>query len=158
MSNVNYFADVGAFHDKFELGYDGKPRALPHDLLDYRFKFLNEEAEEWHQHGTVLDLHVTGRNIEKDPAYVNYHLEEQLDGLVDLMYVLVGTACLQGFTQEMFEEAWRRVHAANMAKVRKMRAEDGHTDSGRAPTYDVVKPAGWIAPSHIDLIEQNAHV
>jgi predicted HAD superfamily Cof-like phosphohydrolase len=72
-------------------------------------------------------------------------LVDQLDALVDLAYVVLGTAYLHGFR---FNEAWRRVHAANMAKVRAERAEQ----SARGSTFDVVKPPGWKPADLSDLV------
>ena len=43
-----------------------------------------------------------------------------------------------------FDEAWRRVHAANMKKVR--------APSARSGSHDVVKPPGWTAPNLADLV------
>jgi len=71
-------------------------------------------------------------------------LEGQLDALVDLVYVALGTAYLQGFD---FNEAFRRVHEANMKKVRARQK----SDSKRASSYDVVKPVGWTPPDLSDL-------
>lgn len=47
-----------------------------------------------------------------------------------------------------FREAWRRVHEANMGKVRARRAQD----STRGSVFDVVKPPGWVAPDLSDLV------
>lgn len=121
---------VREFHEKFELRYDGPPRQLPGDMGKFRRDFMLEE----------IDEHF---NAEYDSD-----LEKQLDALVDLAYVLFGTAYLQGFTPEKFYEAFRRVHAANMLKVRALKAED----SKRGSTYDVVKPEGWQPPDLSDLV------
>lgn len=71
-------------------------------------------------------------------------LEGMLDALVDLTYVVLGTAYLHGFD---FNEAFRRVHEANMKKIR---AVSKH-DSKRGTSYDVVKPAGWEPADLSDL-------
>jgi predicted HAD superfamily Cof-like phosphohydrolase len=73
-------------------------------------------------------------------------MEQQLDALVDLVYVALGTAVMQGFD---FEEAWRRVHAANMLKTKYSRANPGK----RKSSFDVVKPIGWIRPNLSDLVQ-----
>lgn len=70
--------------------------------------------------------------------------ERTLDGLVDLAYVVIGTAAEYGFD---FDEAWRRVHAANMKKE--------HGSSGRMPN-DAVKPPDWKAPDLSDLVGEMA--
>ena len=124
----NMYADIIDFHRQFRLGYEGKPRTLPEDLFQFRLKFLKEELEEY------------------DIAHGEGNKAKQLDALVDLVYVALGTADLHGFD---FDEAWRRVHEANMKKVRALRA----SDSARGSIYDVIKPTGWVPPDHTDLVE-----
>lgn len=138
--------DVEEFHRKFGLTYHGPPRALTGELGAFRRQFLSEENEEYADSSKFLEDHLQ----ESDDASVTYELEKQLDALVDLVYVAIGTAYLHGFN---FREAWRRVQTANMAKVRAERAED----SKRGTTFDVIKPKGWVAPNHSDLVEGHAH-
>ena len=117
--SVNRFMqDIKDFHEKYGLEYHGPPRHLSKELLTFRENFMKEELEEY-----IAAKGLPGR----------------LDALVDLMYVVLGTAYLHGFP---FEEAWRRVHEANMKKIRK--------ESDRS-TFDVVKPKGWKAPQLGDL-------
>ena len=143
--------DVNAFHAKFGQEYLGKPRMLPQDLHDFRTLFHDEETHEYRdEYPKLVDA------IERrDRRDIVNALEMQLDALVDAAFVILGTADLQ-FGRKTFIEAWRRVVKANMAKVRKEIAEDDAVDSGRAPKYDVVKPAGWTAPDHRDLVADNA--
>ena len=116
--------DIQEFHEKFGLEYNGPPRNLPSDLEQFRTDFMREELAE----------------------YQTTHMKaKKLDALVDLVYVAIGTAYLHGFD---FNEAWRRVHEANMKKVRAKRADQ----SKRGSTYDVVKPPGWQPPNLIDLV------
>jgi hypothetical protein len=71
---------------------------------------------------------------------------------------VLGTADLQ-FGRKAFFEAWRRVVTANMAKVRVEVKEDGErncADTGRVAKFDIGKPAGWVAPDHRDLVQDNA--
>lgn len=124
---TNFVQDITDFHVKFKLAYRGKPRRLNKELSDFRIKFLQEELDEYVRATTTGDL------------------AGQFDALIDLCYVALGTAHLHGFD---FEEGWRRVQAANMAKVRAKRA----ADSKRGTTYDVVKPAGWKPPTLKDLV------
>lgn len=144
--------DIRAFHEKFELTYDGKPRVLKPELAVFRIDFMIEEVEEYSRAITAAhsELHEPGLLKDKDRAFIAEQLEKQLDALVDLVYVALGTAYLHGFD---FNEAWRRVHEANMKKVRARNAGE----SKRGSIYDVVKPAGWEPPSHIDLVEENIH-
>lgn len=125
---MSIVSDVSDFHKKFGLSYTDGPRELPASLAHFRSGFLAEELTEYCR------------------ACESGDLEGQLDALVDLVYVAVGTAYLQGFD---FQAAWDRVHTANMAKVRAERAEQ----SKRGSKFDVVKPAGWTAPVLTDLVE-----
>lgn len=140
--------DIAAFHEKFALTYDGKPRHLGQELSDFRRGFMTEELEEYKE---AIDLLQIEEDIGfEDAAEITHQLETALDSLVDLVYVALGTAYLHGFD---FDEAWRRVHEANMRKVR----AENESDSKRGSTFDVVKPKGWEPPSHKDLVEDNAH-
>lgn len=147
---VSFLKDVEEFHRKFGLEYNGKPRALDLQLGAFRHDFKHEELSEWQRSQFAL-LRVLAAD-SRNNVDVSHHLEQQLDALVDLAYVLFGTVHLQGFGP-IFEEAWRRVHEANMAKVRAERAED----SKRGSTFDVVKPEGWLPPEHSDLVADHAH-
>lgn len=130
----DFVADIRAFHQKFGLAYDGPPRDLPKILSDFRRRFMEEELEEYDRDSRPPQCRETDdQRVER--------LADQLDALVDLVYVALGTAHLHGFN---FGEAWRRVHAANMGKVR------GPSD--RSKEYDVVKPPGWLAPDLRDLV------
>jgi predicted HAD superfamily Cof-like phosphohydrolase len=124
-------ADVHDFHDRFRLLYDGPPKTLDDELLDFRVKFMQEELDEYAEGAAEGDL------------------EKQLDAIIDLIYVALGTLVLQGMLPA-FAPGWNRVQAANMAKVRTERVED----SKRGSTFDVTKPEGWKPPTHADLIEQ----
>jgi predicted HAD superfamily Cof-like phosphohydrolase len=121
---MNMIDDIAEFHEKFELAYSGPPRKLPADLGAFRIKFLEEELNEYCDALTRV---------------------QELDALVDLVYVALGTAYLHGYN---FEEAWRRVHGANMKKVRATHADQSTRDS----THDVVKPLGWQPPILSDLV------
>lgn len=119
--------DIRLFHEKFDLEYDGPSRHLPADMAEFRIKFLQEELDEYAS------------------ATKNKDMEGEFDALIDLAYVLFGTSYLHGFP---FAKGWRRVHMANMAKVRVERAADSKRDSG----FDVVKPEGWRPAPLKDLL------
>lgn len=114
--------DIREFYEHFGRGYDGPPRELPLDLYLFRMRFMGEELGEYQD------------------AYRDHDKVKQLDALVDLAYVVLGTAYLQGFD---FDEAWRRVHIANMKKV------IGTTHRGE---NDISKPPGWKAADLSDLV------
>lgn len=155
-----HFEQVAEFHLKFELKYEGPPRQLPRDMELFRIGFMIEELAEYSQAcgwlGIYHDLDLIHTRIKRmAKGESNWYtcelvedMEKQLDSLVDLCYVANGTAYLQGFN---FDEAYRRVHEANMNKVR-VESTD-LTKSTRSSKYDVVKPEGWKAPDLSDLIK-----
>jgi predicted HAD superfamily Cof-like phosphohydrolase len=160
LNRPDWLLDIAMFHEKFGLAYMGRPRGLELPLILFRLKFMEEEMTEWHDNVTNLAHLLQGvedGTWSVDETVIHKQLELCLDGLVDLLYVTLGTAYLQGFLP-IIEEAWKRVHKANMSKVRKLRGEGTEQDSGRDHIYDVVKPADFIPPSHIDLVILNAHV
>ena len=120
------FDDVRSFHAKFNLSYDGPPRTLPSDEFKFRAMFLDEE---WG---------------ERNQARQDGSLVDEFDAIIDQVYILLGDAVRMGLD---FNEGWRRVHEANMKKVRAARPEDSKRGSG----FDVVKPEGWEHPSLYDL-------
>lgn len=139
--------DVEAFASKYKVSYDGKPRVLPLELAEFRREFLVEESREYSDATFFGQRALSG---EPSNGLVADALADMLDALVDAVYVAVGSAGMHGFD---FREAWRRVHAANMAKVRAERA----SDSKRGTLWDVVKPPGWTPPDHSDLVCDHAH-
>lgn len=122
------FRDVTEFHKKFNIDYDGPPRDLEQQYKYFRTKRLNEEFEEY----LVA--------VEKK------NLEGQLDALVDLIYIALGTIHAHGWD---FDEAWSRIHEANMRKELSSPENPGKYNNKR----DIVKPPGWTAPSLKDLVE-----
>jgi len=136
--------DMLEFHTKFNLTHNGPARNLGGELGRFRVEFMQEELDEYQLSREAVDQMIDTH----DPAEYTFQLAQQLDALVDLAYVVVGTAYLQGFD---FNRAWDRVHNANMKKVRATRAED----SKRGTAFDVIKPEGWEPPDHSDLVEAN---
>jgi predicted HAD superfamily Cof-like phosphohydrolase len=118
--------DVQAFHERFQVPVRTEPQALEESELQFRVKFMREELEEYEISAEEGDL------------------AKMFDALIDLVYVAHGTALMHGFP---WEEGWRRVQAANMAKIS---AKDAGI-AGRHP-LDVVKPEGWTAPDLSDLV------
>lgn len=136
--------DVENFMTKFGQFYNGGPRMLPEELHNFRVGFSYEEHTEY------ADAWMTEEGMKTFPEHIAPNLETQLDSLVDKVYVDLGTAQLHGFD---FREAWRRVHEANMKKVRAQSAEE----STRHSALDVVKPEGWEKPDHSDLVANHVH-
>ncbi len=119
--------DIKEFHDKFGLSDGGKPRLLDLEQSQFRVTCLKEEVAEF------------------QTALQHDDLPEAFDALIDLVYFALGTAHVMNLP---FEDGWRRVHAANMTKVR---AANGFA-SKRGSGFDVIKPAGWTPPVLDDLV------
>jgi hypothetical protein len=79
---------------------------------------------------------------EYNKAVLRNNPEGALDALVDLVYFAIGTAAGMGWD---FNEAFKRVHEANMKKVR------AYTERS---AVDLVKPPGWKAPDLSDLVKE----
>jgi predicted HAD superfamily Cof-like phosphohydrolase len=113
----------------------------------FRLRFL---AEELHELGAAL-----GVNVSTTCTYYRDHstltdsarslaLQDALDALIDLTYVSHGTLLQLGLGPA-YDEAWRRVHAANLKKQAGKKATRGFIK-------DAVKPAGWAPPDLSDLV------
>lgn len=162
MLDWNPFEDIRLFHLKFGLDYEGAPRLLPDadsekapvSLAEFRRKFLVEEAKEYctATYRGNHSLHLTA-DVEAKGKEIAEHLADALDALVDTLYVALGNAHLHGFTPKKFVEAWNRVHAKNMEKVRAQSAEQ----SKRGASMDVIKPEGWVAADLSDLVADHIH-
>lgn len=118
---------ISVFHQKFGLDKPETPGDLDHDTFRFRVGFMNEELSEY-----ML-------------AWENNDIEGMLDALVDLTYVVLGTAYMHGFD---FNEAFKRVHEANLKKIR----ANHSSESKRGSALDVVKPEGWEPPDLSDLV------
>lgn len=131
------FADVGAFHKKFNLPYvdadDGccpGPYPVTRDLIDFRVRFLMEELTEF----------MTG--VDRG------NIVEMADALVDLVYVALGTAHLLGLP---WQDLWDEVQQSNMAKERASSADV----SSRKSAWDVIKPEGWEPPNLVSVLRKH---
>ena len=135
---MNVFEQLAEFHDKFQLrpyspGNLGKPHLLDEKYLLLRARFIGEELNEFVE-----------ASMEEDLPHI-------LRELVDIIYVAVGTIDLHGFTPAQAKEAFDRVHAANMAKIR---VKDP-LESKRGTLFDVRKPEDWKPPQLDDLCERS---
>lgn len=137
--------DIADFHKKFGLGYEGKPRVLEPDLFPFRANFMTEEAMEWEDAQRGIGFAIG----DKDEAEVTHKMADALDAVIDLLYITLGNAYMQGFTDYHLSQAWQRVHAANMSKIR--------GPSNRSEKFDIIKPEGWQPPKLDDLVEDHAH-
>lgn len=139
--NSKEFADVDAFHEKFQLLRFQKPGHLTKGKLVERVEFMLEELLEFADAAGV-DIQVTRdedgewyRHVEPGLSVQEQDMAGQADALVDLVYVALGTAVMLGLPWDWL---WNDVQRANMAKVR------GVTHRGHA--VDVTKPPGWQGP------------
>ena len=143
------FDAVGEFHKKFGLptADDGPSQALEPAVRDFRIRFMLEELAEYcSAHGIELTYQLT-RATDGSGQYLEPHLPEAFDALIDLVYVALGTAQMHRFPWEIGFEA---VQQANMLKERA--AADG-SNSRRGSSFDVVKPAGWKAPDMNEILK-----
>ena len=122
--------DIKEFHDKFKLSIAGNPKFLNDIDMRFRLDFMQEELEECLR------------------AFYNTDLEGFFDGLVDLAYVVLGTAHMMNLP---FKKGWDEVHKANMKKERVV----NDMQSKRGSSLDVIKPEGWEAPDLQKIIDQH---
>lgn len=116
---------VYEFNEKFGLPLgDADIISTDVEACSYRAKFMQEELDEF-----VIAMHEGDR-------------VKAFDALLDLTYVVFGTALFMGVSKEQFKAGFDAVHKANMSKIRTERVED----SKRGSTFDVVKPKGWVPP------------
>ncbi len=168
MINSN-FDDVGRFHNKFALPHVVEasephstfapgPREVDQELLEFRMKFMLEELLEFAEahgymmaalpgHEPVFEKKLVRREAEMDPIGFTPDHPKAFDALLDLAYVVFGTAHVFGYP---WQRGWDEVQERNMRKIRCERVGD----STRGSTYDVVKPPGWTPPDITGLLRK----
>ena len=110
--------DVAEFHAVIlGVSLPESPTLVSPEWIIERGNFLNEELEEFLEGG------ITGNIVGA------------VDGLLDIVYVALGTLYQMGVPTEA---CWDLVQRANMAKVR------GETKRGNK--IDARKPEGWVGP------------
>lgn len=148
-----FMKDIERFHQFFGLEWKGTPHVFDPKLFEFREKFIDEETQEYRDEQPGLIEALTSDDGKPDHRRIAMGLHQQLDARVDHAYVLLGAAYLQ-FGRKIFNEAWRRVQAANMQKKRV--DKPGLSKRG-FDEFDVVKPEGWRPPDHHDLVRDHAH-
>ena len=96
-------------------------------FIEFRFNFLQEELNEA-QAANNCPIKIDGN-------------EAIVDAMIDLCVVAIGT--LNALDIDLFE-AWDRVHVCNMTKQVGIKA----TRPNPLGLPDLIKPPGWIGPSH----------
>ena len=129
---TDWVQDIADMHTKF--GVNPVIRSLDQDklrtFLQFRINFLQEELDE------MKDALATGGPKAGD---------DTVDALIDLCVVAIGT--LNAFDVNAYE-AWNRVHGKNMEKNPGVNANRPNP----LGLPDLIKPAGWTAPTHADNI------
>lgn len=125
---VDMWKDIEKFHEKFGFSRRKAGEKPSKKLVNFRLKFLQEEVQE---------LNV---------AFGKNDLADVLDGLVDIVYVALGTAWQLGLP---YERAWKLVQEANMKKIKVTSA----SQSQRGYVGDVIKPDGWTPPDIIRCLD-----
>jgi predicted HAD superfamily Cof-like phosphohydrolase len=117
VSQSNY-GDVHLFHRKMGLLHPKLPQLLTDVLFEQRVSFIHEELDE------LVIAHASG------------DLARAADGLVDLVYVVMGTGVMMGLP---WQALWDEVQTANMKKLRVLDQDTEHHKG-------VIKPPGWTPP------------
>tara|TARA_B110000483_G_C17813713_1_gene396188 strand:- start:86 stop:499 length:414 start_codon:yes stop_codon:yes gene_type:complete len=127
MKTKDWNKDVQDMHKKYGVHDVVEKFDADHlrEYLQFRLRFLEEELNET----------VTAAAANPVDA------EEVVDGLIDLCVVAIGTLDAFGIDAH---EAWSKVHSANMSKVVGIKPERPNP----LGLPDLVKPDGWVAPSH----------
>jgi len=117
--------NVHEFHQKFGLPLGAEDQLLDDPAVQaFRVKFMREEL------GEFIEAVMAGDRVKA------------LDALLDLVYVVHGTALFMGVSPAQWDAGMRAVHNCNMAKERVAKA----SDSKRGSAWDVGKPVGWVGP------------
>lgn len=124
--SYNWYQDIFSMHQHYGVhdwlqDEDNKKKIWEH--LEFRLDFLKEELEE-----------TEDAIKEKDP-------EEIIDGLIDLCVVAIGTLDIMDVDAN---KAWDEVLRANMAKKRGV----NKSRPNKLGLPDLIKPEGWVGPSH----------
>jgi len=120
--------DVQLFNEKFDVPLLASPGLMKEEMIEYRLKFLEEEL------------------FEIQRGFDRRDLEEVFDGLIDLVYVAIGTSEMMGLP---FNRGWDEVQACNMSKVKVEHA----SESKRGSSIDVVKPPNWTPPDFREMLK-----
>lgn len=124
---MSFKHDVLAFHDKIGLPIGTLPARLTAHRKDHKLHFLLEELNEYRD---------------------SVQISDEVDALIDLMYVAIGTLIEMGVTPYY---PWDQVHEKNMQKMKGTKPERPDSEGN-----DAVKPAGWTPPDHGAILQELA--
>lgn len=127
--DVNAFMSVSGQERPSTVNFEGWPADLRCDLL------MEEMLE--------ILVAVDERKKAETPAEKEKAEADIVDGLVDLIYVAIGTASAAGVNLSPF---WDEVHAANMRKFINGVVKNA---SGK-----VLKPEGWVGPDIVARLRE----
>lgn len=138
--------DVELFHEKFGLPAPDSPHFLPQDLLMFRIRFMVEELQEFiDSHGLPVTLKLEETRWVRGDTPIFPDMVDAADALIDLAYVVHGTAVMMGLP---WQRLWGEVQRANMDKVR----VESAGQSKRSTRFDCIKPEGWQPPNHLRIL------
>lgn len=110
-------------------------------FLKFRLDFLKEELlEAYEAAGYKVEF-----KAEKVAEPQADRAEDVVDAMIDLCVVAIGT--LDAYQVDT-DEAWNRVHTKNMEKEPGIKPERPNP----LGLPDLIKPAGWTAPTHADNV------
>lgn len=160
------------FHRKFKFP---EPDNITTKHAEMRLNFLLEELMETAT-AAGYELAITNDKGADVVKFVrNKHLKinkgDYIDGIADLLYVVLGTAVTSGLSKKTkcnifevkideygkkfyerlskFEHAFINIHSANMKKI----LVKSKKQSKRNTKFDLIKPNGWEAPNHKELLK-----
>ena len=161
MTKPNFASDHQKLYRHYGFKEPDEPLMMEESLLKMRLNFLLEELIELAEAcGYTIDFYYDSKSDGCKPKFMkNLNTEEYvvspegiLDGLVDLLVVLMGTVYFFGFLKKYkgtnltyFDDAWNRVLISNFKKEVGKRDKRGHQ-------IDLKKPEGWKAPDLTDLV------
>ena len=121
--------DIAEFYAMIGEMVHSVPGHLSQKKWDERLGFLEEEVSELRE------------------AVMRQDLPDIADALVDIVYVVKGTALMLGLP---WERLWQEVHSANMRKQPGVK-------NGRM-RRDAMKPPGWQGPDHMTWLLEYGYV
>jgi predicted HAD superfamily Cof-like phosphohydrolase len=144
----DWVTDIYDMHTKFGVRevIENLDREKLLKFVEFRLDFLQEELDEARLAlNQLYDLQQLDIGAEARDEAVIKAGDDIVDAMIDLCVVSIGT--LDALNVDAYE-AWDRVLGANMAK--EPGVKPGRPNPLGLP--DLIKPEGWVAPSHSDNI------